>query len=142
MTLYPHPQQHNVLDETGKMSPAWQKFFEANRDETNRGELPAAIQQITAAGGITVTSPRTNIKIRIISSGSGNVTVTKNPAVSAGFDGQEITVIGEDNTRSVTLNDGNGLKLSASIIIKEHTNLVLIFNAAKSLWIEKSRALT
>lgn len=142
MTLYPHPQQHKVLDDFGKMSSAWQKFFEDNKDETNRGEQPASTQAIEATTGIKVTSLRTNITIRIISSTSGNVTVTANPRIGKGFDGQLITLVGEDDTKTVTLNDGNGLKLSAAIIFKEHTNLVLEFNAEKSLWIEKSRALT
>ncbi|MHC4634571.1 MAG: hypothetical protein ACYSYU_05070 [Planctomycetota bacterium] len=142
MTLYPHPQQHNVLDNHGKMSPAWQKYFEANKDEVNRGENPAAQQAIAASVGIKVTSQRTNITIRIISATAGDTNVTANPRVSLGFDGQVITLVGEDDTKTVTLADGNGLKLSASITLKEHTNLVLEYNKAKALWIEKGRALT
>lgn len=142
MTLYPHPQQHKVTDEEGKMSPAWQKYFEANKDEVNRGENPAAQQEIAASVGIKVTSQRTNITIRIISVTAGDTNVTANPRVSPGFDGQFITLMGEDDIKTVTLADGNGLKLSSSITLKEHTSLVLEFNKAKSLWIEKSRALT
>ena len=142
MTIYPHPQQHKVLDEQGKMSPAWQKYFESNKDEVNRGENPAPQQEIATTVGIKVTSPRTNITIRIISATAGDTTVTAVPQVLAGFDGQIITLFGEDNTKTVTLADGTGLKLSAGITFKEHTSLVLEYNAEKKLWIEKTRALT
>jgi len=142
MTIYPHPQQHKVLDEQGKMSPAWQKYFEANKDEVNRGENPAPQQEISATVGIKTTSPRTNITIRMISATAGDTTVTAIPQIGNGFDGQIITLMGEDDTKTVTLADGNGLKLSAGITLKEHSSLVLEYNAEKKLWIEKSRALT
>jgi hypothetical protein len=142
MTLYEHPQQHNLTDASGKLQTAWKTYFNNARDEINLGEAPAPQQKITASGGVKVTSRRTHITIRIISATGGNVTPTIDPQVSVGFDGQVITIIGENDTRTVTLNDGNGLKLSASIIFKEHTNLVLEYNAAKKLWIEKTRALT
>lgn len=142
MTLYPHPQQHKVLDEQGKMSPAWQKYFETNKDEVNRGENPAPQQEIAATVGIKVTSQRTNITIRIISATTGDTNVTATPQVLEGFDGQLISVFGEDDTKTVTLHDGDGLKLSAGITFKEHTNLVAEYNASKKLWIEKTRALT
>ena len=142
MTIYPHPQQHKVLDEQGKMSLAYQKYFEANKDEVNRGENPADTQEINATVSIKATSPRTNITVRIISATAGDTPVTAVPQVLAGFDGQLITLFGEDDVRTVTLADGNGLKLSAGITFKEHTSLVLEYNAEKKLWIEKSRALT
>lgn len=142
MTLYPHPQQHEVLDKQGKMSPAWQKYFETNKDEVNRGENPAPQQEIAASVGIKVTSQRTNITIRIISATAGDTNVTANPQIGAGFDGQLISLFGEDDVKTVTLHDGDGLKLSAGITLKEHTNLVLEYNKAKALWIEKTRALT
>ena len=142
MTIYPHPQEHEVLDKQGKMSPAWQKYFEANKDEVNRGENPADTQGISATVSIKVTSPRTNITIRMISATAGDTNVTAVPQVLAGFDGQLITLFGEDDTKTVTLHDGDGLKLSAGITFKEHTSLVLEYNAEKKLYIEKSRALT
>lgn len=142
MTLYPHPQQHNVLDKEGKMSPAWQKYFEANKDEVNRGENPADTQEINATVSIKVTSPRTNITIRIISATAGDTNITAVPQVLAGFDGQLITLFGEDDVKTVTLHNGDGLKLSAGITFKDNTSLVAEYNKAKALWIEKTRALT
>lgn len=142
MTLYNHPQDHEFLDKFGKVTPAWQTYFNNSKNEINQGEPPSAIQSITAADGIKVTSQRTGITIRVASATAGNVTVTANPQVTPGFDGQLITIVGEDNVRTVTLNNGTGLALSAAIILKENTNLVLEYNANKSVWIEKSRALT
>lgn len=142
MSLYEHPQQHKLTDETGKLQPAWQTYFKNAKDEINLGEVPAPQQEISASVGIKVTSQRTNITIRVISVTAGDTNVTANPRVSAGFDGQTITIVGEDDTKTVTLADGNGLKLSASITFKEHTNWVGEYNEAKKLWIEKARALT
>ena len=142
MSVYEHPQQHNLTDAAGKLQPSWQTYFNNARDEINLGEAPAPQQEISASGGVKVTSQRTNITIRIISATGGNTTVAANPQISVGFDGQVITIIGENNTRTVTLNDGNGLKLSSSVTLKEHTNLALEYNASKLLWIEKTRALT
>jgi hypothetical protein len=142
MSLYEHPQDHNVTDNSGKLSTGWQTYFHNMKNEINLGEAPAPQQEISASTGIKVTSARTNITIRVISATAGDTNVTANPRVSAGFDGQVITIVGEDDTKTVTLADGNGLKLSASITLKEHTSLVLEYNTSKSLWIEKSRALT
>lgn len=142
MTLYEHPQQHDLLDQSGKLKTAWRTYFHDARDEINLGEAPAPQQEIAATVGIKVTSQRTNITIRVISGSAGDTNVTANPRVSTGFDGQVITIVGEDNTKTVTLADGNGLKLSAGITFKEHTNLVVEYNAEKKLWIEKTRALT
>lgn len=142
MSLYEHPQKHKVLGKAGKLNPAWQTYFKNTRDEINLGEAPAPQQEIAATVGIKATSQRTNITIRIISATAGDTNVTANPRVSAGFDGQVVTLVGEDDTKTVTLADGSGLKLSASITLKEHTSLVLEYNEEKTLWIEKSRALT
>jgi hypothetical protein len=142
MTLYDHPQNHDLTDKSGKLTPAYNTYFVNMKNEVNKGEVPAGTQAIAANVGIKVTSQRTHITIRIISQTAGDTNVTANPRISAGFDGQSITIMGEDNTKTVTLADGNGLKLSASITLKEHTSLVLEYNGEKSLWIEKSRALT
>jgi len=142
MTVYDHPQQHKVTDKFGKLQPGWQTYFHKMKNEINLGEAPAPQQEIAATVGIKVTSRRTNITIRVISATAGDTNVTVNPRISTGFDGQVITLMGEDNTKTVTLADGDGLKLGSSITLKEHTSLVLEYNEAKKLWIEKARALT
>jgi hypothetical protein len=140
--IYDHPQHNDLIDPRGKLTSPWKTYFNNLKNEVNLGEAPADIQQVTASKSIKVGSQRTGITIRVVSASAGNVTVTANPQVESGFDGQLITIVGEDNTRTVTLNDGTGLKLSGTIVLKENTNLVLEYNAHKSVWIEKSRALT
>lgn len=140
--IYGHPQSNGLIDPAGKLTPAWQSYFDHLKNEVNLGEAPADIQLVTATVSIKVGSQKTGITIRVVSASAANVTVTANPQVEAGFDGQLITLVGEDNTRTVTLNDGTGLHLSGTIVLKENTNLILEYNAYKSVWIEKSRALT
>lgn len=142
MALYDHPQNNDLISAKGKLNPPWQTYFHNLKNEVNLGEPPAGIQLITASESIKVGSQRTGITIRVVSASAVNVTVTANPRVEFGsFDGQLITIVGEDNTRTVTLENGLGLALSATIVLKENTNLVLEYNAHKGVWIEKSRAL-
>lgn len=141
MTLYPHPQKH-IMIENNEFSSAWNKWFEEVKDEVNRGEIPKETQNINAVDGISVVSPRTNLLMRVISASSGDANITKNPQITFGFDGQVITLIGQDDTKTVTLHDGDGLHLSSGITLKKNTNLVLRFDKNQNLWIEQSRALT
>lgn len=141
MTVSPHPQRHDVIEKK-EMAPAWDQWFTNLKDEVNRGEPPVAIQNIDPTVGVRITSPRTNITIRVQSAGSGDANITAVPQMTAGFDGQLVKIIGEDDVKTVTLHDGDGFKLSAGITLKEHTNLVVEFNGNKALWIEQSRALT
>jgi len=141
MPIYNHPQRHNVLL-GNEASPGWNKWFGDLKNQVNEGEAPEGIQNIEASVGIKLPSAVTNIIIRIQSATAGDVNIPENPQIEFGFDGQVITLVGEDDIKTVTLHDGDGLKLDSSITLKENTNLVLHFNANKRLWIEQTRALT
>jgi hypothetical protein len=71
------------------------------------------------------------------------VTLGGNPTISAGFDGQEITLEGSDNVKTVTLNDGNGLQLQGgnSITLKNGDVIKLHYNSYRNIWIENYRSI-
>ena len=127
---------------TGLISPEWDSWFVKVRDHANKGENPSDTQNIEAATGINLTSDVTNLIIRIQSGETGPINITKNPQISKGFDGQVITIEGQDNTKTVTLDDGDGLVLAGgtSFTIGEHDIIRFHFNEIKNLWIEHYRS--
>ena len=92
---------------------------------------------ITAVGGVTFTgSNYSNIKF-IVGSG-GAVTVTANPQIAAGTSiGQDLTLIAEHATNTVTIADGNGLALNGAWVGGLNSVIDLVWDGA--VWVEKSR---
>lgn len=97
-------------------------------------ESPAAVTSITAAGGLTPTSPCHHI----VGSG-GAVIVTASPAIAAGAAGQLLILEGTDDTNTVTWNTGNGLHLHSPFTMTDKDTLTLMYDADNSLWCEVSR---
>lgn len=99
-------------------------------------------QSISAAEGIKINSDYKDITLRVNSSTGANVNITANPQISYGEDNQHITLEGTDDTATVTLATGNGLKMAAgaNFILKKHAVIVFYFNKQDQLWIEKSRS--
>jgi hypothetical protein len=96
----------------------------------------ASVFSVVAATGINTI---TDMVIPIESSTVGNTTVTANPAIVAGTNGQILTLIGTDDTKTVTFNDGNGLALDNGQPFTLGQNDILEFIFFNSLWIETSR---
>jgi len=117
--------------------PDWQDWFEKLRDQVNFGEPPSDVVAIDAATGIRVTTKL----IRVISNTAGNVTVTANPAFTTGYyDGQDLIIEGSDDTKTVTLTDGNGVKLiNGNMVLKENYVIRFHYNYSKKIWIENYR---
>jgi hypothetical protein len=122
----------------------WTDWFEEVEHHVNEGELPAATQNILADIGIGLSSRTTNIIIRAQSATGGSVDITANPQIEFGFDGQFITIEGMNDTKTVKLDDGNGLRLTSgtSAILKNNDVISFHFNAEKKLWIENRRAIS
>lgn len=91
---------------------------------------------ISASIGIPAT---TNERaLWFVASSGGAVPVTANPQISAGVKvGQELILRGTSNTNYITLADGNGLSLSASINLDLNDALYLAWDG--SVWFEISR---
>ena len=102
---------------------------------------PSAINDITAGTGIT--SAMLSKKIILIrGSGAPPVTVSADPPIADGTDGQVIILRGTDETNTVTFNSGSSLKLSGgySFTLGNHDTLMLSYDSVEDLWFELSRS--
>ena len=138
------PSDVRLLDE--KMESAnlhWGDWFEDVEHQLNRGEEPGTTQEILANIGIGLPGEVTNVLIRVQSATSGLVDITVNPQIAFGFDSQFITLEGMDDTRTVKLDDGSGLRLASgsSAVLKNNDTISFHFNAEKKLWIENGRVI-
>jgi hypothetical protein len=68
------------------------------------------------------------------------INLTANPQIAAGFVGQKITIIGNSDKYTLTLDDGNGLQLAgnASCVLGLNDVISLIYTGTD--WIEISRS--
>lgn len=99
---------------------------------TGSGTVPLGI---TAAGGITWAGQ--NRQLTHVHGSPGAVTISANPQISAGTaEGNELTIIGRDDTNTVTITNGNGLRLNGDIILGDGDVLGLIWSNTNSKWEE------
>jgi len=134
--LSPLPND-NILDANGNISRTWNNWLNNLKNLVNFGESAQNVD-VTADQGISVISN----KMRIQSVTSGAITITRDPQISAGFDGQFLHLEGRDDVKTVQLDNGKGLKLkgAASFVVGNNDVIMLHYNAAKSLWIEDYRS--
>lgn len=94
---------------------------------------PSALTNITAGGGITIT----NATMRIQGSG-GPVTITANPQIVAGTDGQLAFIQGQSDSNTITIHDGDGLRLhsGSTLIIGDHDYIVMQYDGIADQWEE------
>jgi hypothetical protein len=109
-------------------------------DCTLTGVLKESISStidVVAANGLTSISDQTLI---IQSSTAGDCNITANPQIVAGTAGQHLYLIGNDNTKTVTLEDGDGLSLSTaqSFTLGATDTMHLIYNGSE--WVEVTRS--
>ncbi len=138
MAIIPSAPIYDTPVEGDNFTHMWQQWFSNLTQQVNQGEA-AISQEITATGGITVSSDF----MRVISATAGNVNITKNPQIGAGrFDRMSLTIEGKDNTRTVTLDNGDGLKLTggASFTLANGDIITFSYNKSQDLWIEISRS--
>ena len=92
-----------------------------------------AHQVVTAAGGILPSNATL-----LVQGDSGPVVITATPQISAGTSGQLLYLVGESDTNTVQIHDGDGVHLhhGSSVILTDHDYLVLQFHAHESVWIE------
>jgi hypothetical protein len=138
--LPPHPQESEVHD-NGIVTENWREWFRQTRDHTNRGETPLAIQDVVASTGIQLPGQITNVIVRVQGSTTANSDVTQ---IEAGYDGQVITVVGQDDTKTITLKSGGNIRLAgaADLILKKNYSGAFHYDASQSLWIETNRVTT
>ena len=77
--------------------------------------------------------------IRVNSATSGDVTVTGDQIVK-GYDGQILKVVGTHDTKTVTLRNGDGLKLTGGNVTLNSGKVIdLHYDGILNSWVENSR---
>ncbi len=99
---------------------------------------PSPTRNIEAATGITVT----DTTMRVQSATAGNIDITANPQIVDGTDGQMVYIQGDDGTKTVQLDDGDGLALagSTSLVLGQGDTIGLTFDSGDDLWYELHRS--
>lgn len=100
---------------------------------------PSLVFDVVASSGINIVN-RSAIRIR----GSGaSVNISANPQITTTniADGQILTLIGTDDSQSVTINNGQGLALSDGLFftLGQKDTISFYYDNSEGLWIEISR---
>jgi hypothetical protein len=113
-----------------------EKVEQKVNDLLNNIAEPSSTTSLTAAGGLTITSP----VMRVQGSG-GAVTITANPQIPAGYDGQTVTIIGQSDTSAVTFVEGKGLQMQGdqNFTLGSGDILILVYDKGLNLWLDKGR---
>lgn len=91
---------------------------------------------ITAGVGIVTSSA--NRQLRYIQGNGGPAIITANPQIAAGItNGQELVLFGTSDVNTVTLEDGNGISLNGECILKDKSQIYMIWDTLQ--WVEVSR---
>ena len=134
--LEPRPQD-KIAGEI-EVNDNWSLWFNLLTDRINYGEPPSDTISLGASDQIRVNSSL----MRIQASSAGTIQLTSNPQVTAGFDGQRITIEGMNDTNIIRIIDGNGLQLagSASFDLGLGDTITLHYNKSRNIWIENYRS--
>lgn len=102
------------------------------------------ITDIVAATGITREQYQANPILRVRSSTGGDCNISKNPQIEAPLAGNPVIEIhGSDDTRTVTLENSNGLTLKQSpMILGENDVVILRYVDSTSGWVQLMAATT
>jgi len=88
--------------------------------------------------GLVVTSDERQYKY--VTSTGGAKTIVAAPQIAAGsFDGQELTIKGTSDINYPIFNDGNGLSLNGTCLVKRNQTLLLTWNSDLLIWEELTR---
>lgn len=100
-------------------------------------ESISAVIDVVAANGIASIADQTLI---IQSSTAGDCDITANPQIVAGTAGQHLYLIGNDNTKTVTLQDGTGVSLNDAqpFTFGDTDTMHLIYKGSE--WVEVARS--
>jgi hypothetical protein len=147
-TVGPNSNSGYVLTSTGATSaPTFQALPSSSPSVNNSAASP---QSVTAAGGITLSTPTYLNLVFIKGSASGNQMVTATPSITAcTLAGQTLTIISEDATHTITLQNnadlpGSQLLLNGPWTSGENNSSPNVINlicdgAATPEWVEYSR---
>jgi len=95
-----------------------------------------------ATGTITDATGITSVMLKryIYYSEAAATDITSNPQIVNGAAGQIITIIGSSDTNTLTLDDGDGLRLSAQCVLGAGDTITLYYDGTLADWIEIGRS--
>lgn len=158
---YTYTQQVNLYADTAGATPpagyyaiyvksgdgkAYKKDSSGTESQLGGGALVvtgsvASPSTITAAGGISYTQSSGERQIvYLVGDTTTGTDITANPQIVAGTttsNNLEMILVGTDDDRTVTLDDGNGLSLNGQFIIGNKSTIGLLWNG--SVWSEMFR---
>lgn len=125
-----------------RATPTAMKWLDSVRATALFGSSINPVEELKAGTGAEIKIEYKNIHMRVRGFG-GAVTITRDPQISAGFDGQHIALEGSDDTNTVEWQHGKGLQLkgAANVILKNGDMVELVYNKNRTLWIEKNRSI-
>lgn len=98
----------------------------------------ASPQNITAGGGIAFTGGQAR-QLWFAQGSGGHVDVTANPQIAVGsVVGQELLLIGRNDSQTIKLEDGTGLSMNGSIFLAEDVQIKFIWDGTN--WAETYRS--
>lgn len=95
---------------------------------------------ILAAGGII--RPEASVMNITATVGGGAVTLTSNPSIADGINGQQLILRGSSATDTITITDGNGVQLNGNVTLGLNDTITLYYDGLiTNDWIELTRSL-
>ena len=143
-------QRENLFDEIKRVEEETLSQLDANKNENQEDidgikadillpKWSTSPKVILAAG--SVIKPESTVMNITATVGGGAVTLTSNPSIADGINGQILVLRGSHATDTVTLTDGNGMQLNGSITLATNDTITLYYDAViTNDWIELSRS--
>jgi hypothetical protein len=97
---------------------------------------PTATASLAASGTLTQTAPI----MRVDSTGGAVTLDTTTPVTVGEFDGQQLEIMGTDNTNTVTIPDSGTVDLNGLIVLSDHVSVLLEWFDGDSKWVEVRRS--
>jgi hypothetical protein len=130
--LEPHPENVSNIEH-----PLWKNWFSKMREIINNGFQPSDIVEIENNSAINITSPL----MRVI--GKEGAIALGNPQIIlfGVTDGYRIKIKGSDDTKTVSISDGSGVRLIgvSPFVLKKDYMIGLHYDANDNVWIEEFR---
>lgn len=121
--------------------------LDALMNEADKNDLTVPAFQLFSTSPVvilaaaSVIKPEATVMNITATVGGGAVTLTSNPSIADGVNGQFLILRGSHATDTITLTDGNGMKLSANVTLALNDTITLYFDGiVTNDWIELARS--
>lgn len=95
-------------------------------------KTPVTTQNLTAASTVSVAGSVITV------TAATSITLTSNPQVAAGVNGQEVEIVNIDSADSISFVDGNGLILGRTVTLFPGRSLRLRFLSSYGAWVDSN----